>query len=131
MSKDVSQNCSLCRFWAPLRPNEGVCQRYAPSPDVNRAIAHWRQSHGTQWCGHFDAGTPDNAPTTCFDCRFWRARAAGAMPVDRLDKPAAWWENAGHCYRHAGQPSSEPGPRAFWPATNGLNSCGDGEKRAV
>jgi hypothetical protein len=37
----------------------------------------------------------------------------------------AWWTHAGICARHAPRPAAEPGPRAFWRATQDMDFCGD------
>ena len=48
------------------------------------------------------------------------------IPVNRGDMPMAWWAKAGICARHAPSPISEPGPRAFWRATQNADFCGEG-----
>jgi hypothetical protein len=66
----------------------------------------------------------------CGDCRFWRRPEGGLEPFSRSDMPASWWARAGLCLLHAPQPTSEPGPRAFWQATQEGDRCGEGVPRA-
>jgi hypothetical protein len=123
----VMETCEHCLFWKMARPSEGWCLRRAPVP-VGEAerIAHWPTTHGAQGCGEFlERGSAYEMPA-CGDCRYWRKPAQGLQPVDRGDKPTAWWAQAGKCARHAPTPQSEPGPRAFWRASHASDSCAEG-----
>jgi hypothetical protein len=126
-SSDPAPDCAGCAFWRKLRENEGVCCRHAPKPS-NRPedVAHWPQTHSWQWCGEGAAGAPFSIGSHCADCVFWRRPAGGLNPVNRGDMPMAWWAHAGICARHAPRPVSEPGPRAFWRATQARDFCADG-----
>ncbi len=119
--------CSLCLYWRMSRPNEGWCLRLAPdvASSADR-IAHWPLTHGEQYCGEFESSAAALKLPHCVDCRFWRRPQNGFEPVDRGDKLFSWWENAGHCCRNAPRPSTDPGPRAYWPATNAADQCGSG-----
>ena len=120
-------NCSGCAFWRKLRENEGVCCRHAPTAS-NRPeeVAHWPQTHSRQWCGEGIAAGPLSIGSRCEDCVYWRHPEGGLNPVNRGDMPMAWWAKAGICARHAPSPISEPGPRAFWRATQNADFCGEG-----
>jgi hypothetical protein len=72
----------------------------------------------------------DQAPdlVLCGDCRFWNTNPNGGIePQDRRDARREWWQSAGHCVRHAPEPSSDPGCRGFWRATGRGDSCAEGE----
>lgn len=131
MSADATEdNCSHCLFWKMARPTEGWCQRAAPEatnqPD---RIAHWPTTHGTQFCGEFLRKGAALDLVNCADCRYWRKPAWGLQPVDRGDRLASWWAQAGHCARHAPRPQSEPGPRAFWRASHADDTCAESMRR--
>jgi hypothetical protein len=119
--------CDHCIFWKMARPEEGWCLRRAPKPaGVAEGIAHWPTTHGAQGCGEFMAAGSAYELVACGDCRYWRRHAQGLQPVDRGDKPAGWWAQAGKCTRHAPAPQSEPGPRAFWRASHVSDCCAEG-----
>ncbi|MDE2578096.1 MAG: hypothetical protein KGL46_04765 [Hyphomicrobiales bacterium] len=123
--------CADCAYWELVRPNEGWCRRHSPTtPDAADAVAHWPQSHAEQWCGDFVASHRTSAPAiTCESCRFWRQPEAGLQPVDRGDRIASWWSNAGLCHRDAPKPNAAPGQRAYWAATHRKDRCGFAEAR--
>ena len=123
-------SCAGCAFWRKLREHEGICCRHAPdvSNQTERA-AHWPQTHSWQWCGEGIAADPLSIGSHCGDCRFWRRNVGGLNPLNRGDMPMSWWARAGLCARHAPRPVSEPGPRAFWRATEGSDFCGEGVAR--
>jgi len=130
MTVSPEQKCAACVFWKMARPNEGACHRHAPFPAyVAERIAHWPTTHGAQGCGEFLSQGLAYERIACADCRFWRGPAAGLDPFDRADKPLAWWGQAGLCTRHAPQPQSEPGPRAFWRATHAKDLCAESLRR--
>jgi hypothetical protein len=120
--------CDHCAFWKITRPPlEGFCLRNAPRPcSASDGIAHWPTTHGRQGCGEFTATGSHPKRVACGDCAFWHRPELGLQPVDRGDKPASWWNQAGLCIRHAPRPVSDPGPRAFWCATHQADSCADG-----
>jgi hypothetical protein len=108
-------NCAGCAFWRKQRESEGLCCRHAPEAS-NRpeGVAHWPQTRSR---------------SRCADCVFWRHPDGGLNPVNRGAMPMAWWTHAGICARRAPLPDSEPGPRAFWRATQDTDFCGDGVAR--
>jgi hypothetical protein len=119
--------CDQCLFWKMARPGEGWCRRRAPGPaNESDRVAHWPTTHGAQGCGEFLQLGAARELVLCGQCRYWRKPAGGLQPVDRGDKTAHWWAQAGLCVRHAPEPISEPGPRAFWRATLGTDSCAEG-----
>ncbi len=123
--------CEQCLFWKVARPSEGWCLRHAPgAASEAERIAHWPTTHGSQGCGEFLATGSAYEMVVCADCRYWRKPAQGLQPVDRGDKPWAWWAQAGKCARHAPTPQSEPGPRAFWRASHATDSCAEGLLRS-
>jgi hypothetical protein len=68
---------------------------------------------------------------SCGECRFWHTSPSGGIdPQTRRDARRDWWKNAGHCVRHAPQPSSYPGNRGFWRATGSEDTCAEGEIKA-
>jgi hypothetical protein len=123
--------CAECCFWQQLREHEGLCRRHAPRASRRSDdVAHWPQTRARQVCGEgLTAATRPGA--TCAACLYWRSTATGLNPVDRGDMQKAWWARAGMCVRYAPSPSSEPGPRAFWPATADVDGCGDGVVRSA
>jgi hypothetical protein len=123
-------NCAGCAFWLKQREKEGVCRRHAPETS-NRPeqVSHWPETHSWQWCGEGVAAAPLSIGSRCADCVFWRHPDGGLNPVNRGDMPMAWWAHAGICARHAPRPDSEPGPRAFWRATQATDFCADGMAR--
>jgi hypothetical protein len=90
---------------------------------------HWPQTHGQQWCGEGVTAAPLSIGSRCADCVFWRHPDGGLNPVNRGDMPKVWWTHAGIWARHAPRPDSEPGPRAFWRATQDTDFCADGVAR--
>lgn len=124
------QNCAGCAFWHKKIEKEGLCRRHAPEAS-NRPeeVAHWPQTHSWQWCGEGVAAAPLSIGSRCADCVFWRHLDRGLTPVNRGDMPLVWWTHAGICARHAPHPDSEPGPRAFWRATQDTDFCADGVAR--
>jgi hypothetical protein len=124
------ERCDQCFFWKMARPTEGWCTRRAPSPTVEPGrIAHWPTTHGGQGCGEFLHVGAALETIACGACRFWHRPDNGLQPVDKGDKPSQWWAQAGLCCRHAPAPASEPGPRAFWRASHGTDSCAEGMPR--
>jgi hypothetical protein len=126
---DQVRSCARCIYWQKLRDNEGLCRRHAPSASVrSEQVAHWPQTHAGQWCAEgLVASVRPGA--NCSACDFWRHAEGGLNPMDRGDMPMSWWARAGLCVRHAPRPNAEPGTRAFWQATLGADSCGDGVVR--
>lgn len=123
--------CDQCGFWKMARPGEGWCLRYAPRPIGElEKVSHWPTTHGGQGCGEFVAPGAGPERVACRDCAYWHKPALGLQPVDRGDKLAGWWAQAGLCVRHAPKPQSEPGARAFWRASHVTNSCAEGILRA-
>jgi hypothetical protein len=119
-----SAKCATCLYWGLEPPRKGLCQRHAPIAGESELVAHWPHTNDWQWCGEYVAGA-GQAVTHCVDCRFWSRWPNGLEPRDRDDRFEVWWAKAGHCLRFAPKPSLELGPRAFWPATNGADLCGD------
>jgi|HubBroStandDraft_3_1064219.scaffolds.fasta_scaffold70530_3 hypothetical protein len=120
-------NCAACAFWRRLRENEGVCTRHAPQTSIHpEEAAHWPQTRSWQWCGEGVAAEALSIGAQCADCIYWRHSEGGLHPVNRGDMPMAWWAHAGICARHAPYPVSEPGPRAFWRATQDTDFCAEG-----
>ncbi len=123
----IPDNCAACAFWRRLREHEGVCVRHAPHTSVTpEEVAHWPQTHSWQWCGEGVAAEPQSIGAHCADCIYWGHSEGGLQPVNRGDMPMAWWTHAGICARHAPDPVSEPGPRAFWRATHNTDFCAEG-----
>lgn len=123
-------NCAGCAFWRKLRENEGMCRRLAPEPSHRpEEAAHFPQTHSREWCGEGVAAASLSIGSPCADCVFWRHPDGGLNPVNRGDMPMSWWAHAGICARHAPRPTSEPGPRAFWRATQDTDFCAEGVVR--
>jgi len=123
-------NCAACAFWRKLRDHEGLCARHAPQTSIRpEEAAHWPQTHGREWCGEGVAAESISIGFHCADCIFWRRPEGGLNPVNRRDMPMAWWARAGICARRAPHPVQEPGPRAFWRATQGTDFCAEGLSR--
>ncbi|ARN80967.1 hypothetical protein B1812_07650 [Methylocystis bryophila] len=111
----------------------GACRLRAPPPGENRdEVAHWAQTFHEDFCAEWRAsdGTPPSM-TLCKHCAYWSFRKGGLTPVDRRDQLAKWWEQAGHCQRHAPLPSDIPGHSAHWRATNREDGCFEGKPRAA
>jgi hypothetical protein len=123
-------NCAGCAFWRKQRESEGLCCRHAPEAS-NRpeGVAHWPQTRSRQWCGEGVAAAPLSVGSHCADCVFWRHPDPGLNPVNRGAMLKAWWTHAGICARRAPRPDTEPGPRAFWRATQDTDFCADGVAR--
>ncbi|MCW2285820.1 hypothetical protein M2323_003656 [Rhodoblastus acidophilus] len=127
-----AEKCAACVYWKMARPNEGSCQRHAPTPAyVSDSVAHWPTTHGGQGCGEFLVQGSAVDLAVCAECRYWRSPKGGLDPTDRGDKPLQWWGRAGLCTRHAPAPQSEPGPRAFWRATHATDLCAESIRRAA
>ena len=123
-------NCAACAFWRKLRETEGLCGRHAPEASTHpEEAAHWPMTNARQGCGEGVAAASLSIGAHCGDCIYWRSPDGGLNPVNRGDMPRAWWAKAGICARHAPQPISEPGPRAFWRATQDTDFCADGSPR--
>ena len=123
-------NCAACAFWRRLREHEGLCARHAPETSIRaEEPAHWPLTHSHQWCGEGLGAEAMSIGSHCADCVFWRRPEGGLNPVNRRDMPMAWWARAGVCHRHAPRPVPEPGPRAFWRATQDADYCADGAPR--
>jgi hypothetical protein len=113
-----------------LREDEGLCARHAPETSIRaEEPAHWPQTQRWLWCGEGVAAEALSIGFRCADCVYWRRPEHGLHPVNRGDMPMAWWAHAGLCARHAPYPVSEPGPRAFWRATQGTDFCAEGLPR--
>jgi hypothetical protein len=124
-------NCAGCAFWRKFNDYEGVCARHAPKASMRpEEVAHWPQTHSRQWCGEGVAGEVLSIGSHCADCTFWRRPEGGLDPVNRRDRPSAWWAEAGICGRYAPRPVPEPGPRSFWRATQGTDFCAEGRSGA-
>ncbi len=125
------ERCDRCVFWKMARPAEGACLRRAPqTAGEAERIAHWPTTHGAQGCGEFVEAGSAYELVTCGACRYWRRPPNGYQPVDRGDKLAAWWSQAGVCSRCAPFPQSEPGPRAYWRASHISDACAEGMARS-
>ena len=123
-------NCGECAFWQRDAGRNGSCRRNAPSPGAKPdEVSHWPATSERQWCGDGIARTGQPpALVSCGACRFWQTNPGGGLdPQDRKDEFREWWNAAGHCVRHAPQPSFEAGCRGFWRATHVKDSCGEGE----
>ncbi len=128
-TKPERPRCSDCAFWWRVTGHVGACRLRAPAPGENRdEVAHWAQTFREDFCGEWRAR--DGVPMTlCKDCVYWSFRKGGLTPVDRRDQLGKWWERAGHCQRHAPQPSELPGHNAFWRATQEEDGCFEGKSR--
>lgn len=123
-------NCGGCVFWKREGTHDGSCRRRAPSPAYNAdEISHWPTTTERQRCGDGVAiGAQALVLVPCGTCQFWQTNPGGGLdPQDRKDEFREWWDAAGHCIRHAPDPSAAPGSRGFWRATNIADSCGEGE----
>ncbi len=123
--------CSRCAFWQQVDGVNGHCRRHAPRACENMdEVAHWPLTRGTESCGEGVAARPAEFPIIqCGDCIYWRHAGAGIDPMLRLDQLSEWWRHAAHCVRFAPTPSREPGPRAYWRATNAVDGCFDGKPK--
>jgi hypothetical protein len=120
------KNCAECVYWQQLREREGLCRRYPPYVSGRSdEVAHWPQTHSRQVCGEGRVAQ-GRVGATCAVCIYWRSSPTGLNPMDRGDMQKAWWARAGICVRCAPRPNSEPGARAFWPATADVDGCGEG-----
>jgi hypothetical protein len=124
-------HCGDCHFWWRVTSHVGACRLRAPPPGENRdEVAHWAQTFYEDFCGEWRAHDGGAAPMTlCKRCVYWSFREGGLTPVDRRDQLVNWWEQAGHCQRHAPQPSEVPGHNAFWRATHQEDGCFEGKTR--
>ncbi|MDE2467989.1 MAG: hypothetical protein KGL35_04430 [Bradyrhizobium sp.] len=124
--------CAECAYWRQVQDSQGTCHRRAPEASPrSEEIAHWPQTRATQGCGDGARAPSRDDGVTCGDCVFWRRPAHGLSPTDRGDMLMSWWSHAGYCGRHAPQPASEPGVRAFWRATSSADGCGEGAPRRL
>jgi hypothetical protein len=125
----LAPSCETCAFWHQYGPHDGTCRRSAPRPtEAADEIAHWPMTDAQERCG--EGIMRDQAPAlvSCGECRFWHTNPGGGIdPQNRRDARRDWWKTAGHCVRHAPQPSSDPGCRGFWRATSFEASCAEGE----
>jgi hypothetical protein len=55
------------------------------------------------------------------------ALVSGSIRRTGATERQEWWASAGHCFRHALEPSSAPGCRGFWRATSVNDTCAEGE----
>ena len=123
--------CSRCAFWEQDDDKNGFCRRHGPLPSENMdEIAHWPLTRGHQSCGEgILASNPRPPRLRCDACIYWRQVGDGIDPMLRRDQRSDWWHHAAHCIRFPPIPSREPGPRAYWRATNAADGCFDGKPR--
>jgi hypothetical protein len=122
--------CAACAYWSRWRETEGVCRRHAPEPSPRSgAVSHWPQTHDWQGCGEGDSAIEGHPVRRCDGCLYWRRPKDGLDPVDRADMRKGWWATAGLCTRYAPHPVADPGPRAFWRATQENDFCGEWRRR--
>ncbi len=123
--------CGDCAFWSRMDGQGGNCRLRAPRPASSaNEIVHWPRTGQDDYCGEWQ---PRNAAmpqlVLCKRCLYWSHPENGLMPVDRGDQLSDWWAGAGHCLRFSPAPSSTPGNRAFWSATNESDACAQGKQR--
>jgi hypothetical protein len=125
----LATSCGSCKFWHQHGPDGGTCRRSAPLPtEAADEIAHWPMTDTRDRCGEGIMRDQGPALVSCGECRFWRTNPGGGIyPLNRRDARRDWWKTAGHCVRHAPQPSSDPGTRGFWRATSFEDSCAEGK----
>lgn len=126
----LAPSCGKCAFWYQNGPLDGTCRRRAPSSAITtNEIAHWPMTLSQERCGDGVLRNDQVPPlVSCHECRFWQTNITGGIdPMNRRDAPREWWQSAGHCLRHAPEPSSDPGCRGFWHATSRTDRCGEGE----
>lgn len=123
--------CGHCAFWQQVDGVNGCCRRHAPSASENSdEVAHWPLTRADESCGEgIVAKASEFLVIRCDTCIYWRHVAEGMEPMLRWDRPSEWWRHAGHCIRFAPVPSREPGPRAYWRATNAVDGCFDGKPK--
>jgi hypothetical protein len=125
-------SCAACTFWVSRSDHNGYCKQLAPRPTEQAdEIAYWPETVDTDSCGEGLEGPRLQAMTHCENCRFWRRSPDhdGIYPVDRLGARSAWWQEAGHCVRHAPGPASTAGHRGFWRVTHRTGQCSQGKER--
>jgi hypothetical protein len=126
-------NCANCAFWSRQNNQDGSCRLRAPNPVNNpNEVAHWPRTHEADYCGEW--GAKDNtapALVACGECVYWRHPIDGLHPTQRGDQTSEWWSSAGHCLRFSPRPCTEPGFRAFWPATHSRDACSNGKTRSL
>jgi hypothetical protein len=127
------QRCDDCTLWDHKSGRTGICRAHAPVPGGQPdEIVHWPETYLEDGCGDGVTGSRDSPGfIRCSDCAYWHQpnRGEGLAPMDRQDEGRDWWANAGHCRRHAPNPSATPGPRGFWRATHGDSGCAEGKSR--
>jgi hypothetical protein len=130
--KSTVAHCEDCAFWCKLGEADGVCRFLAPHPAASpNEVAHWPRTRNVDYCGEWVRNGLSTPPAVlCGRCVYWRHPFSGLHPTGWLDQSSEWWSGAGHCLRFPPSPSSEPGARAFWPATNERDGCFQGKARA-
>ena len=120
--------CGSCAFWGHLTDDTVACRLRAPTPSDERdEVAHWAQTFHEDYCGEWVAnGETAPTATVCKRCIYWSYLERGLTPVDLRDQLPGWWARAGHCLRHAPQPSGMSGHKAFWCVTHENDSCFEG-----
>jgi hypothetical protein len=124
-------SCGNCAFWKRHGEHDGTCRHNAPRPtDAPDEITHWPMTAERDRCADgVPLGSESLVLVTCGECQYWHTHPTGGLdPQNRRDARRDWWDTAGHCLRHAPEPSSDPGCRGFWRATNFNDSCGQGIK---
>ena len=122
--------CGTCAFWDRLSDRAGYCRRNAPAAlDARDLAAHWPSTGQHERCGEgIEAGAGVERMVRCGDCVFWQCNPGGGLdPQNRRDERIGWWRKAGYCFRHAPNPTADPGNRGFWFATHEDDRCGMGE----
>lgn len=130
VSTEVVQ-CCRCAYWQQVDDVNGNCRRHAPSACENMdEVAHWPLTRKTESCGEGVAAPNGASPhIRCDACIYWRLVGEGIDPMLRRDQLSGWWRHAAYCVRFAPVPSKEPGPRAYWRATNAGDGCFDGKPK--
>lgn len=124
-------HCGQCTFWQQLDDVNGNCRRHAPGPCQNMdEVAHWPLTRKYESCGEGVQAPKDRVPyLRCDACLYWRPVGEGIDPMLRQDQLSGWWRHAAYCARYAPVPVKEPGPRAYWRATNAADGCFDGKPK--
>ncbi len=130
IDRPAGERCGDCAFWSRMDKQGGYCRLRAPQPGESAdEVAHWPRTGQDEYCGEWQAQGARPRLVLCRSCVYWSHPARGIMPVDRGDQLSEWWVGAGRCLRFSPAPSSTPGNRAFWRATNESDACAQGKQR--